>query len=308
MARAPDERYGKAKELFLQGRKLVEIADQLNLPEGTIRRWKSTHHWDSERSGKNNERSDTKSERLGTKIKRPQKEKKSPIAQEIESVVKNEELNDNQRLFCLYYVRCFNATKAYQKAYNCSYDTAASIGYRLLEKDGVKKEITHLKKNRLNREMLSEEDIFQKYLDIAFADMSDYMDFGTEEVPVMSMHGPVQVKDEQTGKKKQLMKTVNFVRFKNSKEVDGTILSEVKQGKDGASIKLSDRMKALQWLSDHMDMATEKQRAEVALLKAKLDMDETGEDGSPVVNIYMPVKEEMVLREEEMYPKKEEHG
>ncbi len=270
MARAPDERYGKAKELFLQGRKLVEIADQLNLPEGTIRRWKSTHHWDSERSGTNNERSDTKSERSGRKTKRPQKEKASPIAQEIESVVKNEELNDNQRLFCLYYVRCFNATKAYQKAYNCSYDTAASIGYRLLEKDGVKKEITRLKKNRLNRELLSEEDIFQKYLDIAFADITDYIEFGSEDVPVLSKYGPVQIKDEVTGEKRQLMKRENVVRFKNSKEVDGTILSEVKQGKDGASIKLSDRMKALQWLSDHMDMATEKQRAEVALLKAKL--------------------------------------
>ena len=52
--------------------------------------------------------------------------------------------------------------------------------------------------------------------------------------------------------------------------MDGTILSEVKQGKDGASIKLSDRMKALQWLSDHMNIATERQQAEVALLKAKL--------------------------------------
>ena len=282
MARAPDERYGKAKELFLQGRKLVEIADQLNLPEGTIRRWKSTHHWGSERSGKNNERSDIKSERSGTKTKRLQKEKKSPIAQEVESVVKNEELNDNQRLFCLYYVRCFNATKAYQKAYNCSYDTAASIGYRLLEKDGVKKEITRLKKNRLNRELLSEEDIFQKYLDIAFADITDYIEFGSEDVPVLSKYGPVQIKDEVTGEKRQLMKRENVVRFKNSKEVDGTILSEVKQGKDGASIKLSDRMKALQWLSDHMDMATEKQRAEVALLKARLgesDEEETIDDG-----------------------------
>ena len=282
MARAPDERYGKAKELFFQGRKLVEIADQLNLPEGTIRRWKSTHHWDSERSGKNNERSATKSERSATKIKRPQKEKASPIAQEIESVVKNEELNDNQRLFCLYYVRCFNATKAYQKAYNCSYDTAASIGYRLLEKDGVKKEITRLKKNRLNRELLSEEDIFQKYLDIAFADITDYIEFGSEDVPVLSKYGPVQVKDEATGEKQQLMKRENVVRFKNSKEVDGTILAEVKQGKDGASIKLSDRMKALQWLSDHMDMATEKQRVEVALLKARLgesDEEETINDG-----------------------------
>ena len=43
MARAPDARIGQAKAMYLQGKKLVEIASQLNLPEGTVRRWKSTH-------------------------------------------------------------------------------------------------------------------------------------------------------------------------------------------------------------------------------------------------------------------------
>ncbi|MDF2907564.1 MAG: Phage terminase small subunit [Herbinix sp.] len=58
MARAPDERYSQAIDLYKQGMKLVDIASQLNLPEGTVRRWKSTHKWDSERSDKNSERSD----------------------------------------------------------------------------------------------------------------------------------------------------------------------------------------------------------------------------------------------------------
>ena len=42
---------------YLEGEKLVEIASQLNLPEGTVRRWKCTHKWDNERSDKKNERS-----------------------------------------------------------------------------------------------------------------------------------------------------------------------------------------------------------------------------------------------------------
>ena len=57
MARAPDPRIEQAKTMYLEGQKLVEIASQLNLPEGTVRRWKSTHKWDSERSDKNSERS-----------------------------------------------------------------------------------------------------------------------------------------------------------------------------------------------------------------------------------------------------------
>lgn len=52
MARAPDPRIEQAEELYKKGMKLVEIASQLNLPEGTVRRWKCTHKWDSERSKK----------------------------------------------------------------------------------------------------------------------------------------------------------------------------------------------------------------------------------------------------------------
>lgn len=43
--------------MYLEGQKLVEIASQLNLPEGTVRRWKSTHKWESERSERKIERS-----------------------------------------------------------------------------------------------------------------------------------------------------------------------------------------------------------------------------------------------------------
>ena len=57
MARAPDPRIEQAKAMYRQGTKLVEIASQLNLPEGTVRRWKSTHRWESERSDKKSERS-----------------------------------------------------------------------------------------------------------------------------------------------------------------------------------------------------------------------------------------------------------
>ena len=52
MARAPDERIEQAKAMYLKGAKLVEIASQLNIPEGTVRRWKCTHKWDNERSDK----------------------------------------------------------------------------------------------------------------------------------------------------------------------------------------------------------------------------------------------------------------
>lgn len=67
MARAPDKRIKQAKAMYLKGLKLVEIASQLNLPEGTVRRWKSTHKWDNERSDRNSERSHKKGPPIGNK-------------------------------------------------------------------------------------------------------------------------------------------------------------------------------------------------------------------------------------------------
>lgn len=275
LARSPNEKAEKARELYKRGIKLVEIASQLDVPAGTVRRWKSTYHWDGEQQS---ERSEKKSERSESK----KSVTKKAVADEVKQVIQNTDLTDKQQLFCIHYIRCFNATKAYQKAYGCGYTTAVTNGPALLRNTRIKEEILRLKQDRLNREFLSEADIFQKYMDIAFSDVTDFLEFGTEEVPVMALYGPVQVTDEETGEKRTLTKTVNTVRFKESADVDGSIISEVKQGKDGASIKLADRMKALQWLSDHMDLATEKQKAEIALLKAKVqtdDGDEVADDG-----------------------------
>ena len=263
MARSPNQKAEKARELYKGGMKLVEIASQLEVPAGTVRRWKSTYHWDSEQQ---NERSEKKSERSESKKNVTDK----AVADEVKQVIQNTELTDKQQLFCIHYIRCFNATKAYQKAYGVDYATAASIGYRLLEKDGVKQEIHRLKQDRLNREFLSESDVFQKYMDIAFADVTDFVEFGNEDVDVIL----------DTGERKTI--TVSHVNIKNDADVDGTIISEVSKRKDGVKVKLADRMKALQWLTDHMDLATEKQKAEIALLKAKVQTDdgeEIADDG-----------------------------
>ncbi|MEZ3516052.1 MAG: terminase small subunit [Lachnospiraceae bacterium] len=186
-------------------------------------------------------------------------------------------------------MRSFNATKAYQKAYGCNYHSAMQNGSRLLKNDKVKNEIFKMKQEKLNREFLSESDVFQKYIDIAFADITDYLEFGTEEIPVTSLHGPVKIIDPDTGEEKQLTKIVNKVRFKDSAQLDGTILAEVKQGKEGASIKLADRMKALQWLSEHMDMATTEQKLRMQQIKNLSE--EFDKNDSTEVVIYLPDNE-----------------
>lgn len=244
MARSPNEKAEEARKLYKGGMKLVEIASQLDVPAGTVRRWKSTYHWDGEHQS---ERSEKKSERSESKKNVTDK----AVADEVKQVIQNTDLTDKQQLFCIYYIRCFNATKAYQKAYGCGYTTAVTNGPALLGNTRIKEEILQLKQDRLNREFLSESDIFQKYMDIAFADINDFVDI-----------------------------SAGFVTAKDG--IDGTIVSEVSNTQSGVKIKLADRMKALQWLADHMDLATEKQKAEIALLKAKVQTDdgeEIADDG-----------------------------
>ena len=46
MARAPDQRVEQARALYAKGLKLIDIAIQLGVPEGTVRSWKNRHNWD----------------------------------------------------------------------------------------------------------------------------------------------------------------------------------------------------------------------------------------------------------------------
>ena len=266
MPKAKDARADKAIEMYKQGLKLIDIANQLGVAEGTVRSWKNRYKW----NGETNATLQKNKRNVAKENKQTKKVKKESVADEVEAVIQNADLTDKQQLFCIYYIRCFNATKAYQKAYDVDYATAVVNGPRLLGNARIKDEIFRLKQERLNREFLSESDIFQKYMDIAFADVTDFVEFGNEDVDVIL----------DTGERKTI--TVSHVNIKNDADVDGTIISEVSKGKDGVKVKLADRMKALQWLSDHMDLATEKQKAEIALLKAKVqtdDGDEVADDG-----------------------------
>lgn len=279
---------------YLNGMKYKEIAEKYGVTINTVKSWKTRYKWSKD--GKKSVH--TKTGKVCTQKTDKNNVKKEAIAEAVEQVIENTELTDKQRLFCVLYVKCFNATKAYQKAYGCSYETALTNGSVLLGNTRIKNEILRLKQNRLNREMLDESDIFQKYMDIAFSDVTDFVEFGQEDVPVMAVYGPVQVKDEETGEKKTLTKRVNVVRFKDSSEVDGTLIAEVKQGKDGASIKLPDRMKALEWLAEHMDMATKEQqirirRAEFAMNQELGNHDEDNENITSFLKAMSPAQDDI---------------
>lgn len=266
MPRARSPERDLAYQLWLDSgkkKKLKDIAEELGVSEDLVSKWKRQDKWSDNPTNK---------KPTNPTIKRAKK-----TAERIE---KNQELTDKQKLFCIYFSKTFNATSAYQKAYGCSYAAALTNGPRMLGNARIVDEIQRLKKERYAQALLSPEDIFQKYMDIAFADIGDYMSWGQEEEPVIAQFGPVQIPNPETGEKETLMQNVNVVRLKESRDVDTSLIGEVKQGRDGVTVKLPDRMKALEWLADHMDMATAEQKARTEKIIAETERLKAGGSGS----------------------------
>ncbi len=257
MARERSPNRDKAFELYKESNGEIqnrEIANILGISEKTVSGWKVKDKWNSKLNGvlQINERSTPKE-------KKSKRTRKEPIAKEVEEVIENDDLTDKQRLFCIYYVKLFNATKAYQKAYECDYVAAMTNGSRMLRNDKVREEIERLKAERMNGAFLSTDDLLQKYIDIAFADITDYLSFGRRQV---------EMPDGS--------RIVNYVDLNESSEVDGTIVTEVSQGKDGVKVKLADKMRALDFLAKNMGLLSfdvkEKlyiEREKLAIMKAK---------------------------------------
>lgn len=236
----------KAYEMYRQGMKLVDIASALDVPPGTVRRWKSTHGWDSERSEKESERSATK-----------RTKKRTPIDDGTKETLQNDDLTPEQQMFCIYYSRTFNAAQSYQKAYGCSYESAIANGSRLLTNDKVRAEIKRLKEIKRQQIVADADDIVELQMRIAFADIGNYVSFGQKEV--------TDIETDETY-------MVSVVDLKESKNTDTQLIQEVKRGKDGVSVKLADKQKAIDWLSkyflvhpdDKYKAEFDKKRAEVS--------------------------------------------
>lgn len=257
MGRAEEKK--EARKLYREGWKLKDIAQKINVPQGTVRRWKAEEGWD-EHPNKKSERSPNARTKKANARQRAPDRVELPEPEEGSRAEENSELTGKQSIFCQLYVRSFNATNAYHKAYGCTRTAAMTNGSRLLKNDKIKAEIERLKKEKVAKLFLDENDIFEKMIEIAFSDITDFLGFDG-----------------------------GVVWLNNSKEVDGTLITEVKQGKDGISIKLADKMKALLWLADHMDMATEEQRAKIDLLKKQAQNDVDEEDTGVIM--IMPTME-----------------
>ncbi|EFV74444.1 terminase small subunit [Bacillus sp. 2_A_57_CT2] len=227
---------------------LKALAEKHDVKIGTIKSRKSREGWSRDPTKKDA----TKKQKVAT----------------LEPVIESDDLTDKQKMFCLYYIKYFNATKAYQKAYGVDRNTAESIAYRLMGNDGVRREIERLKQERFNGVLLDAQAILQKYIDIAFADITDFVDFGQREMPELDHNGEPMI--DENGE--EITYSYSFVNLKNNDEVDGTLITEVKKGKDGVSVKLADKMKALEFLSKYTDLLSENDKKRLQEEKLRMEI------------------------------------
>ncbi|PGF06493.1 terminase [Bacillus pseudomycoides] len=230
--RSPDR--DKAFELYKssKGKKqLVEIAEELGIKNPSqIRKWKSQDKWDEQMNG-----NVTIAKRSVTNVKNPKTKEK------LKEILEDEELTEKERLFCLYYVKYFNGTQAAIKA-GYTKESAHVQSSRLLRRERVSSYIKELKGELVENVFVEAMDVLKEYIKIAFADITNYVTFGQREVEFESEDGTT------------VTRMMNFVDLQDHDMVDGSIITEVKQGRDGISVKLADKMKALDKLAQYFDL------------------------------------------------------
>ncbi|WP_121615226.1 terminase small subunit [Virgibacillus halodenitrificans] len=246
MARQRDPRRDEAFEIWkdLKGEITNRaLAERLDVSEKTLSGWKSKDKWNDKLNGV------LQSNKRSTPNKKVKKKARSPSRKEaIDSVSESDELTDKQRLFCIYYIKYFNATKAYQKAYDSDYKTANVNGSRLLVNASIRDEITRMKEERASGLLLSADDVLQKYIDIAFADIGDYVERGNGGFTVV---------------------------VKPLEEMDSSIISELSNTENGIKLKLADKMKALDILSKYFDLLSDNDKKRLQEEKLKVEVQKT---------------------------------
>lgn len=243
------ENYEKAEQDYMAGMKYRDIAEKYGTTINTVKSWKKRYGW-SRGEGAH------KTEKVCTQKTRGAPKKTAPIDDGTKETLQNDDLTPEQQMFCIYYSKTFNAAQSYQKAYGCKYETAMVNGCLLLRNTKVREEIERLKEIKRQQIVAGADDIVELQMRIAFADIGNYMSFGQKEIT-----------DPET----EDTYMISTVDLKESGNTDTQLIQEVKRGKDGVSIKLADRQKAIEWLSkyflvhpdDKYKAEFDKKRAEV---------------------------------------------
>ena len=161
-------------------------------------------------------------------------------------------LTIKQEKFCQGLFASLTQREAYKQAYNAENMTDKSIDEKscvLANTVKVKERLAFLRDEFKGRNMVTVERVITEYKKIAFADIKDFVSFGTVKTEVGF--------DEETGE--PIYGYRQMVEAKPSAEVDGTMIQEISISPKGVfAFKLHDKQKALDMIGKHLGMFTER--------------------------------------------------
>ena len=153
--------------------------------------------------------------------------------------------------------------EAYKQAFNTEKmldKTIDEAACKLAKTSKISTRLSELMNELKERNMVTAENVLAELAKIGFADIKQYLRYGTEKVQV-----------DVDGEGNPVYDYKQTVEAKPSDEVDGTLVSEVSIGKDGTfKFKLHDKMAALDKMGKHLGLFTDK---EVSTNDIKSDID-----------------------------------
>ncbi|WP_413627698.1 terminase small subunit [Fructilactobacillus vespulae] len=219
-----------AKNDYLLGKSYQEIADKYGVSSATVRTWKSRYKWSKQQSKTKCNISNETQQKSATKTQHVATEK----------IIENDELTEKQKLFCIHYLRSFNATQSYIKAYGVTHESALVSGPRLLGNVRIKSFIKQLKKDTTEELMIDLVDLLKSDIQQANADIGDYVNWSTSQIDLTDDDG-LQIVDNNG---KPINRHITDIFLTDKGNVDTKLIKEVYKGKDGLRVVLKDPEKA----------------------------------------------------------------
>lgn len=151
--------------------------------------------------------------------------------------------------------------------YSATY--ANSQGYKMLEKVGVKEKIAELMSDLAKRNEITADMVVQELAKVAFANTTDFVTVQDIEIEV-----------KKRGARKPVKQTVRRAIVKLTEEIKEehrAAISEIKQTEFGISLKVHDKVKALELLGKHVgifEIDNRQRKTEIHVSYDDVDEDE----------------------------------
>lgn len=152
-----------------------------------------------------------------------------------------------QRLFIQEYLIDLNASAAYMRAGYKSKNPDVD-GHKLLVKPSIQKAIKEAMDKRSERTQITADMVLREYAKIGFSNITDYL--------------KVEEKEFQTESGTHTYKTVEIFETDDIDRSKMDAVAEIKQTKEGISLKLHDKKGALDSIARHLGMFVDNSKVE----------------------------------------------